>query len=161
MNLLEALANGNGRWCATVADETANMARKAGQEDMALAPGIFGDALLPESQRERIDIEAIRVSLAEPEDPAYKHLGEAETIVIISNRGYSAAFVSDDSGARHVAAGLGVTTYSTWDLLKLAYRLNKIAQEEFWDFAYFLRSKKRGWPPCGHNRQDFLAWSGS
>ena len=42
MDLLERLANGNGRWCATVASECDLSARKPGLSALADARGIFG-----------------------------------------------------------------------------------------------------------------------
>lgn len=128
---------------------------------MADAGDIFGEPLYPKTQDERLEIESLRIDLAEPEDGPYKHLGEAETIVIIRTRGISAAFVTDDRSAREAARREGVKTYATWDLLKVLYKTKRISREELWTYVTYLRSKKRGWPASEHTRDGFVLWADS
>src|ERR1017187_8264266 len=100
MDLLSRLANGNGRWCATVAVECAESANQPGLAALSDAGDIFGAPLYPE-QAEHQDIRVMRDNLAAPGDNPRQHLGEAETLAIIVRRRLSAScfFVTDDRGA--------------------------------------------------------------
>jgi hypothetical protein len=85
MDLLERLANGNGQWCATVSGECAESARYPGLAALSAAEKIFGEALYP-NPAEHQDVQVLRNQLASPGDPPSKHLGEAETVAIITRR---------------------------------------------------------------------------
>ena len=106
-----------------------------------------------------MDILALVINLSQPGDDDTKHLGEAETIVIIRNRQIEAMFITDDGGARAIAERDGIKVYSTWDLIALATRAGKITMNESWGYARTLRAERRGWPPCEHNRTAFEAWA--
>ena len=86
MDLLERILNGRGRWCATVESECSRSSRVDGLEALRRAPAIFGTAWFPESQVERLDVLVFRDKLAGPGDPRHAHLGEAETIALMTRR---------------------------------------------------------------------------
>jgi hypothetical protein len=66
---------------------------------MASAPEIFGQPLYPESGVERLDVQVLRLELAQPGDADHKHYGEAETLAIMSRRAIEGFFVTDDGDA--------------------------------------------------------------
>jgi hypothetical protein len=78
MDLLGRLADGDGRWCATVATECAESARVAGLAALDGPSEIFGEPLLPD-EAEHQDALVLRDGLVRPGDPPTKHFGEAET----------------------------------------------------------------------------------
>lgn len=53
MDLLHRLANGNGRWCATVASECAESATRPGLGALDDARTIFGDPPIPRTPSTR------------------------------------------------------------------------------------------------------------
>lgn len=67
MDLLGRLSNGNGRWCATVAEECAASARQPDLGGLVDAFGIFGDPLFPDPT-ELLDMTLLRTELASPGD---------------------------------------------------------------------------------------------
>ena len=156
-DVLSRLASGNGRWCGTVAAECDDSAHF--WPAMSNAADIFGQPLLP-SQAEHIDTRILRTRMAAPGDESHKHLGEAETITIITSRGWArqSYFVTDDSGAASFASRDGVRVVSTWDLLRLAFRAKLMSEEETRTAVESLGAERRGRPPCGAGRAAFVAW---
>jgi hypothetical protein len=147
MDLLEAVLNGKGAWCATVAKECQRSSEEPDLADMATAPEIFGTPLSPDNA-EHIDIRILRDQMAQPGDAPTRHLGEAETIVIVGRRGLAAYFVSDDGDAARLAfAEYGIRTITTWDLLRAAFRATKVDGDTLWGYTITLRTAKRGAPP--------------
>ena len=67
MDLLGRLANGNGRWCATVATECAESAKRAELAALDGAAEIFGEPLFPD-EAEHQDVRVLRDQLAAPGD---------------------------------------------------------------------------------------------
>lgn len=63
MDLLERLANGNGRWCATVRTECAESARQPGLAALDGVAEIFGEPLYPD-EAEHQDVRVLRDQLA-------------------------------------------------------------------------------------------------
>jgi hypothetical protein len=94
MDLLKKLANGNGQWCATVASECAESAGYPGLAALTAAEDIFGEPLYP-NPAEHQDVQVLRNQLASPGDPPTKHLGEAETVAIITRRRLSCFLVTE------------------------------------------------------------------
>ncbi|MEZ3157847.1 hypothetical protein AB1K56_13050 [Microbacterium sp. BWR-S6Y] len=135
MDLLAALVRDNGRWCGTVAGECVRSSQEPGLESMTQAHNIFGEPLRLQTGQEIVDTTTIRTSLAAPGDPATRHLGEAETISIITNRGLSAFFVTDDRSAAQRAQEHGIRTYTTWDLLRLAARIGLLTADDAYDYV--------------------------
>lgn len=101
------LANGNGRWCATVASECAESARYLGLAALSAAEDIFGEPLYPDPA-EHQDVQVLRNQLARPGDPPTKHLGEAETVAITARRRLSCFLVTDDRDAARLATQNGI-----------------------------------------------------
>lgn len=130
MDELGELIGDRGRWCATVAEECAKGARKPGLEDMAKAPAIFGDALYP-TVAEYMDTQVIRERMLKPGDTATAHLGEAETIAIITRRPLRGFFVTDDRDASREARAEGIGVVSTWDILRLMTRTGRMTVAQF------------------------------
>jgi predicted nucleic acid-binding protein len=157
MDLLSRLANGNGRWCATVAAECAESARRPELAALDGAAEIFGDALFPD-QAELQDVRVLRDQLAGPGDPRTKHLGEAETIAIAVRRHLNCFFVTDDGGAARLASRNGVPVVDTWRLLKVAHRKNWLDADTLWGYVLTIEGHGRGAPPGVWNRESFDKW---
>ena len=157
MDLLERLANGNGRWCATVATECAESAKRPGLTALNESGGIFGDPLFPDGA-EHQDIRVLRDQLASPGDRPTQHLGEAETIAIIIRRQLSCFFVSDDRGAARLAAQNGIQVVGTWHLLKVAHRKGWVDADAFWGYVLTLEGQGRGVPTGVWDRSSFDKW---
>jgi predicted nucleic acid-binding protein len=157
MDLLGRLANGIGRWCATVATECAESAKLPELAALSVALEIFGEPLFPDDA-EHQDVRVLRDQLASPGDPATQHLGEAETIAIIVRRRLSCFFVTDDGSARRLAAQNGIQVVSTWHLLKIAHRAGLLDADTFWGYVQTLRGRGRGTPPGVRDRPSFDQW---
>lgn len=158
MDLLERLANGNGRWCATVARECDRSARESNLGALAQARGIFGSPLAPDAA-EHQDARRLREELASPGDHPHQHLGEAETLAIMTRRHLQGFFVTDDQSAVRLAAREGIPTVGTWHLLKVANKVEFLDAETLWGHTQTLRAKRRGGPPAvGTSRSSFDKW---
>lgn len=129
-----------------------------GLEQTAQSDDIFGDPLYPVGA-ERIDIALLREGLAEPGDARTKHLGEAETIVIMLRHGYrNSFFVTDDRGARREAGNHGIVCVTTWNILRLLVRGRRLTVSEFHGYANTLVAANRGQPPAWPDRAKIEAW---
>jgi predicted nucleic acid-binding protein len=157
MDLLERLANGNGRWCATVASECAESARRPELTALDTAGDIFGEPLFPDAA-EHQDIRVLRDQLASPGEGPFQHLGEAETIAIITRRRLSCFFVTDDRSAARLAARSGIQIVGTWHLLKIAHRGGWIDADTLWGYVRTLEEQGRGTPPGVWSRPSFDKW---
>ena len=159
MDLFTLIASNKGRWCATVAGECADSAKQPGLESLSQASAVLGDPLYPETEVERLDVRRFRDELAEPGDERHKHLGEAETLAILTCRAeLRAAFVTDDDGAKRLAQRENITVYSTWDLLVVLRRARKITEDELLGFFDILHSERRKLPSGVRKKADFLLW---
>lgn len=157
MDELGELIGGRGRWCATVAGECAKGATKPGLEDMAKALTIFGDALYP-AGAEFTDTQVIRERMLKPGDQETDHLGEAETIAIITRRQMKGFFVTDDRDAAREANAEGIKVVSTWDILRLMTRGRRITVTQFHAHADTLAKAKRGRPPGWPDKAAVELW---
>lgn len=157
MDLLQRLANGNGQWCATVAIECAESAKRPELSALGGAGEIFGQPLYP-NQAELQDVHVLRDQLGSPGDPPTQHLGEAETIAIIAHRQLSCFFVSDDKGAVRLATQNSIQVVSTWHLLKVARRTGLIDADTLWGYVLTLERHGRGAPPGVWDRSSFDKW---
>jgi predicted nucleic acid-binding protein len=157
MDLLSRLANGNGRWCATVASECNASSSVPGLAELVEAESIFGAPWYPEGA-EYVDTLALRQELASPGDAARKHLGEAETLAIMVRRNVHGFFVTDDADATRLASRNGVSVVSTWRLLLVAGRLGWVDRDTLWGYVQTLRRLKRGSPPGVSDRASFDKW---
>ncbi len=157
MDLLERLANGRGRWCATVAIECSESARAAGLAALTEANRIFGEPLYPDPA-ELQDTLALRNELARPGDHRRKHLGEAETLAIMVRRRIHGFFVTDDNEARRLAARNKVQVVDTWLLFRMAHRQAWIDADTLWGYVQTLRMHQRSLPRGVHDRPSFDKW---
>jgi predicted nucleic acid-binding protein len=159
MDLLSRLANGNGRWCATVATECAASASRPELAALGGAGEIFGDPLYPDAA-EHQDIHVLRDELAGPGDAPTAHLGEAETLAIIVRRQLitSSFFVTDDRGAARLASQRGVSVVGTWTLLRVAHRKAWVDSDALWGYMLTLKGQGRGAPPGAWDRVSFDKW---
>lgn len=160
LDLLEQLANGNGRWCATVARECAASARQPGLAGMRDARRIFGPPWFPDAA-ELLETRALRDELARPGDHAHRHLGEAETVAVMTHRHVDGIFATDDNGAARLAARHGVRVVRTWGLLQLAARRDWVDADTVWGYVQALRARQRGAPPGVTDRPSFDKWLAS
>lgn len=158
MDLLERLSNGRGRWCATVAWECDRSSAQPALGAMAQAHHIFGEPLRPDNGAEHVTTRTLRERLARPGDDSHKHLGEAETLAIMSCRSLQGIFVTDDTAVPILAQEHGIKTITTWDLLRLAGYVKYVDSDTLWAYVQTLYGHKRGRPPRVHNRTSFDQW---
>lgn len=135
--LLPALGRSFGddlRWVATVRVECSRKERHLGLPGLtSSADAVLGDPLCPD-QMEHRSIRLLRAQMAAPGDHPDEHLGEAETITIISARGIKAALATDDRSA--MAMARPVPCMTTWTLLRLMIRKCTLRAEDalrVWD----------------------------
>ena len=147
MSLFEELVQGRGRWTATVAEECEMSSEQPGLEGLAEVKRILGEPLRLSSTQEYLDTEAIRIQMSKPGDHRFRNLGEGETLAIIVNRADSpGAFVTDDQSALRKAKELGVRTCSTYDLITLAVRAQRLELLDGWNDIATLRAMPRFLP---------------
>lgn len=157
VELLEKLLNGKGRWCATVAHECALSSSVAGLEALAAVADIFGEPERPNAA-ELVDTRVLRERMSSPGDHRFAHLGEAETVAVMSRRFSTSYFVTDDGGATVIAIAEGLHVLTTWDLLRALVRAGLIARDQLWADLEVLRKAGRGRPPGVYGRPSFIAW---
>lgn len=145
------------QWCATVASECSTSARVTGLTDLHTAHSVFGAPIYPNAA-EHIDTQALRQAMAKPGDGPHQHLGEAETIAVVSRRKIRAVFVTDDRSAQSRAKLEGIDVTDTWRLLQIAHRAGYLTADEVWTDCQTLSNNQRGRPPCGRSRAEFDAW---
>jgi predicted nucleic acid-binding protein len=160
MDLLKRLLNGKGKWCATVSQECARSSREPGLDAMQQAPDIFGPPEYP-LDVELQDTLLLRQQITRPDDHPKKSLGEAETLAIMSRRFMTAWFITDDKEARRLAEEHHVISVTTWDLLKLAVKLNYVDADTLWGYLQTLRALRRGAPDGVLDRPSFDRWIAS
>lgn len=158
MDLLERLSNGRGKWCATVARECDLSSEHPGLSAMTQAHDIFGEPLRPENGAEHITTRTLRERLAKPGDAPHKHLGEAETLAIMSCRSLRGMFVTDDTSVPVLARENQITTVTTWDLLRVAGHVKYVDHDTLWAYVQTLDGLGRGRPPRAHDRASFDQW---
>jgi len=158
MDVLKRLIRDRGIWCASVAQECSNSAKQAGLEALEGAVEIFGDPLYPDTEAEHLDVRLMRLELAQPGDSRYAHLGEAETIAIVTRRQIDAIFITDDRGAARLAKKYQVRHTSTWSLLRLASRAGFLDRDTVWSYVLMLANAERGAPSDVRTREQFEKW---
>lgn len=144
MDLLAELLKGQGTWCVSIARECQKS--QAYHPDLSEAAAIFGAPLVP-TPSERVDAQTLREAMASPGEPTTQHLGEAETIAIISARQLDGLFLTDDGDARALAHRHQINAVSTWDLLRLAYKVGKVTRPVLTGYLRTLAAAGRGQPP--------------
>jgi predicted nucleic acid-binding protein len=157
MDLLRLVAENRSIWCYTVADECGKSARIEGLEQLAEAPGIFGDPLKLETPVEHSDVQVFRARLRKPGDGPAANLGEAESLSIIMNRKLNVVFITDDNGALGFAAEHKIPYTTTWDLLKMFVRAKKLDRSTAWHYVRALGGHKRRYEEL-RNLDAFYDW---
>lgn len=128
-DLLTELVKSGAAWVASVEDECRGWVSNYASIHSNAAM-LFGTAVRP-APAEQIDIRIARDELSDPaDDHPYKHLGEAETIVIIQTRFVGSRFITDDRGAYAAATAQGIRCYGTGDLLLVAESRSLISPDE-------------------------------
>jgi hypothetical protein len=140
-DLLISLLGGRAHWTVTIAGECRRSSMEPGLEGMAVYIEAFNEPLIP-SPAERTDTRLYRDRLAIAGDPETRHLGEAETIAVVTSRGLPAIFVTDDGGARRLASAAGVSTATTINLLRIAVRAGRLSPDAV--MALFALLAERG-----------------
>lgn len=147
----------NRQWCATVAGECSASERATGLADLNTARTVFGAPIYPD-RIEHIDARILREAMAKPGDGPHQHLGEAETIAIVTKRRINAVFITDDASAATRAKAAGISVADTWRILQIAHKAKHLTADQVWADCWTLSNNKRGWPPCGRSRADFDTW---
>lgn len=162
MDLLERLTGGKGAWCQSVAAECDQSSRFEGLDELTKAHDIFGTPWVPVARAEHLAIRILREEMASPGDNSTKHLGEAETIVLMERRGVAGIFITDDEDAARKAQAHGIQSNTTWDLLALALRAKWVDVDTVYGFVSVLRQRKRAMPRAlGRDRAGFDSWVAS
>lgn len=119
-DLLAAIVTDKGQWCGSVAGECADSTGEYYHGMYAAAEEIFGSPVIPEPT-EHVNARVLRANMADPTDDwPTKHLGEAETIAVVTSRFQGSRFITDDAGAQEFAQAEGIKCYGTGDLLVVA-----------------------------------------
>lgn len=141
-DLLRELVKDGASWVASVEDECHQWVGQYPGIHTA-ASQLFGPAIRPEPA-ELINAQATRREMADPiGDQPYKHLGEAETIVIVQSRFPGSRFITDDRQACAIASAAGIRCYGTGDLLRVARAYEFITLSEYVsDLAQLKRAKR-------------------
>jgi hypothetical protein len=125
--------NGRGAWTATVKIECEESANYPGCADLVNVHNFLGEPYAPETDDERKSIEEMWEFLRVPGDGPEKHLGEAETVAIITNRSLTALVVTDDTGAMRLARNNFLPVVTTAELMILAVKARRIELQAAWD----------------------------
>jgi predicted nucleic acid-binding protein len=157
MDLLARLVR-NGAWCASVADECDRSAKQPGLDSMVAAHEIFGEPLRPENGREHVMTQTLRRLLARPGEDRLRHLGEAETLAIMSCRSLRGIFATDDGAVPTLAKQQGIQVVTTSDLLRAACRGHMVDADTLWSHFQTLRQSRRAMQPGVYDRTSFDKW---
>ncbi|MCU1470450.1 MAG: hypothetical protein JWQ39_1599 [Glaciihabitans sp.] len=139
LDLLERLMNGAGAWTATVRIECEESSRYPGCSDLANVHKFLGEPYTPQTEEELRSVEEAWEFLREPGDGPEKHLGEAETVAIVTTRDLVAILVTDDTGAMRLAGRHGIPAATTVDLFILAVKARLLDEQTAWDYICDLR----------------------
>lgn len=158
MDLLETLFNGKGTWCSSVRDECHRSSQTLGLESIADADNFLGQPHAPSKPSEHVQTRAFRTQLANVGDHRYQHLGEAETLAVMTSRYPFEIMVTDDRGAQRLAEQNNIGFITTWRLLQVVVRRNLAEPQEVLTYLRILR--KRGGPHIS-GLGDLNAWARS
>jgi hypothetical protein len=156
-DLLITLLGERGRWTVTIAGECRRSSMEPGLEGMTEFDDAFGDPWIP-SPAERTDTQLYRSRLAIAGDPDTRHLGEAETIAVVTSRRLKALFVTDDFRARQLAGAAGVATATTLDLLRLSVRAGLLSEDALMALLQLLAAQRRHLAGAPRNRGELRRW---
>jgi hypothetical protein len=123
LDLLASILNGRGRWTAAVAYEAGNSARTYPKLRTIPAAGWLGEPIEVTDDTDIQQIQLVRRAVfGGTDEQPLKHLGEAETRVVIQRWPELAGswWISDDRQALRYARLRGITTRETSDLMGIA-----------------------------------------
>ncbi|MFD4323333.1 hypothetical protein ACFWQC_01775 [Nocardioides sp. NPDC058538] len=141
-DILKHLVTGKAAWVGSVASECSQSQNHGHMGMYDQAHSIFGEPIQPDGA-EYVDICILRDQMAGPGDGLTQHLGEAETITVVSSRFHGSRFITDDAGAHRFATAAGITCYGTRDLLTVAVRRNLIPAAQKVAFEKVLSDNNR------------------
>lgn len=120
-DLLEWFVRRSGQWTLSVSRECHRSARQPGLSGLADWGLVFHEPLVP-SPTELVNARVIAEQMRKPGDfKPSQHMGEAETIAIVVNRGLAAVFLTDDhDAARRASAEPLISVASTTKILAFA-----------------------------------------
>ncbi|MFH9007216.1 hypothetical protein ACH4E5_28745 [Streptomyces afghaniensis] len=121
--LLEKVLDGRGRWTQAVAHEAKQSAAYLPSLRGLLEAGWLGEPLEITDSRELVEVDRLRRAVfGGPASAPTKHLGEAETCVVITMRRElrDSVWITDDRSAGSYARRRGITTKETFDLMNEA-----------------------------------------
>lgn len=102
--------------------------------------------------------QAFRMRLARPGEGRLRHIGEAETLAIMTSRPLRGIFATDDGAVPVIAREQGISIVTTFDLLRLASRTSMVDADTIWSYMQKLRQERRGSPPGVYDRPSFDKW---
>ena len=128
LDLITDLLGEHATWTGSMRAECCRKEWELGLPGLARGvERLLGEPMLPRDD-EHVRIRQLRTQMAEPGDHPSAHLGEAETITIVTARRLKAIFATDDrAAAMHAAPTRCVTT---WELVRLAVRRDLITAAE-------------------------------
>lgn len=144
---LAAFVQGRGRWCGTVEHEWCDSRDylDLASHDADLRT-VCGTPLYPD-HGDFVDIESLLAKLRSPGDPVTKHVGEAETLVIIRRRRefFGSIFITDDTDACRLAEAEQAVSrcLRTPDLLAYFEAMGRITRSEAHDALRQLAQQSR------------------
>ena len=96
-----------------------------------------------------------RDQLAKPNDGRYEHMGEAETLAVMTSRFPESILATDDRGAASLARAHSIEVLSTWRLLREICVKEIVSELDI--LAYLKKLRPRG-APVLRGISDLRAW---
>jgi len=159
-DLLEWFVRGSGQWTLSVSRECHRSSQQPGLSRLADWSDVFHEPLIPEP-RELVDARTIAEHMRKPgESEPSQHMGEAETIAIVVNRGLSTVFLTDDhDAARRAAAEPLITVASTTKIIAFAEVKGRLEHAEARSYLAGLLNARRvlGNPPLVADYDSYVA----
>lgn len=145
IDLLDKALNGKGAWCVSIQTECERSSRIDGVHSLSTVGSFLGEPYIP-TPVERIQTHVIRDQLSAPGDRSTDHLGEAETLAVMTSRFPGGYFVTDDGGATKMASRYQIQVVNTWQLLRLITNRGHASCIEMHGHLNKLHEESRGGP---------------
>lgn len=146
LDLLRSVLDGRGRWTTAVAYEVAQSSRYLPAVAKIATDGWLGEPIEITVESDIQQINRIRRAVfGGTDDEPLKHLGEAETCLVILERGEFAGswWISDDREALRYAGFRGITSRETIDLMTIAVVNGDIPAEKAFDLMVQMDNEGR------------------
>lgn len=156
-DLLLELLDGRGAWTITIEGECRRSSMEDGLGGLSVFLDGFDGAIIP-SPAERTDSALLRSRLAKPGDSEQSHLGEAETLAVVSGRRLSAIFLTDDQGATSLAKSIDIPVAGTLDLLRVAVRSGRLSADAVPALGALLEERGRRLPGMPRTGPELHLW---